>query len=183
MVVGQRLISLFLFFLMSGCWTNEDEFYLYYSDFDCQKLPLIKPAKLGNCDRKTNDWILNSGYEIFGTSLKSVNVMDSIVIGKHYDETEKIYKKNKDTILIGNTNKINKTNSYDIDSKDTTWYIFNINARLTFAYKTQKEFNKKLISYTTKPVEFIVVEKWYEEFLRIGYLPWFPKEIQKELKK
>lgn len=134
-------LVIILLAILNSC-SNIDDYYLHYSDIDCNQVPLIKPVILKTCDRELNDWILNTVYEDFSCTLDKIYIIDSIIVGEHFNN-KSFYSKNKSLFFSKETgsvcqfeNEYMTRNSVNFvkyrPSQDTLFFIFIPNLKLNF---------------------------------------------------
>jgi hypothetical protein len=192
MQVGIKHINFLLIFLLNISCNyffvdnphKVDEFYLHYTYLDCYKIPLIKPSNFFNCNPKNHRWILSNGYEGEGIILDSFNVLDSIVIGKRFFDSSirQIYNRSDiKTYIFKNLNDSSK--AFLTYPLDTNWFIFNVKANQTYAFRTEKGFMKKIKKFIKSQIQFLDIDNTNQKLLDTGYLSWFPNDVKTKLKK
>jgi hypothetical protein len=140
-----------------GIFCFYDDSDPFYSDFDfqCRTVPLIKPSKIVSCNGLDGMWVLNPGYGDFGEKLESLDVIDSIIVGKYYNKYIQVP-----------------------ENIDTTWFIFDTKQKITTSFSNELDFNTSLFELTNQKADFRLVSDLYLELIDKKYLKWFPDEYK-----
>lgn len=147
------VITLLLYVVYFLYKLDNDEYYRPWFTFNCKQIPLIKPYRAGNCGG--SEWILDYGGE-FGDKIVSINIIDSIIIAEKYDK------------------------SIPKNLRDTTWFIYIPRKYLRYEFKNKASFDQVVVQYTKKTYKTKPTEEVFSEFIDIGYLEWFPKDIKRK---
>ncbi len=127
----------------------------FYDDaggFSHMKIPICQPCYVGNTSTIDGPWYLsNCNYGIGNTQVTEINVIDSILITRYYDD---YIAKNK---------------------RDTLWGIYLFKNQEWYKTKSRLAFEKKASIYTRKKIVFYKIQDVRMKQVNEGRLEWFPR--------